>query len=179
MLCTHKTASSASLVLEICPPFNNSYLNQFSSIFGGNCIKNVLTDDLDSTTPLISHRKYMSTINVDLYSPPCRSCLLSAFSLALRITLRSCSKTSKATAPFAGFHRGCPSPFHSTNKRGRVKSVVNSLSFLQCGDRQDGAASFTHDTHSPFLHPAHRIHMDQLNNALFRSSRAQQELKRH
>ena len=38
MLCTHKTASSASLVLEICPPFNNSFLHQFSSIFGGNCI---------------------------------------------------------------------------------------------------------------------------------------------
>ena len=38
MLCTHKTASSASLVLEICPQFNNSYLNQFSSISGGNCI---------------------------------------------------------------------------------------------------------------------------------------------
>ena len=34
----HKTASSASLVLEICPQFNNSYLNQFSSISGGNCI---------------------------------------------------------------------------------------------------------------------------------------------
>ena len=38
MLCTHKTASSASLVLEICHQFNNSFLNQFSSIFGGNCI---------------------------------------------------------------------------------------------------------------------------------------------
>ena len=35
----HKTASSASLVLEICPQFNNSYLNQFSSVSGGNCIK--------------------------------------------------------------------------------------------------------------------------------------------
>ena len=34
----HKTASSASLVLEICPQLNNSYLNQFSSISGGNCI---------------------------------------------------------------------------------------------------------------------------------------------
>ena len=39
VLCTHKTASSASLVLEICPQFNNSYLNQFSSISGGNCIR--------------------------------------------------------------------------------------------------------------------------------------------
>ena len=39
MLCTHKTASSASLVLEICHQFNNPFLNQFSSIFGGNCIK--------------------------------------------------------------------------------------------------------------------------------------------
>ena len=38
MLCTHKTASSASLVLEICPQSNNSFLNQFSSISGGNCI---------------------------------------------------------------------------------------------------------------------------------------------
>ena len=34
----HKTTSSASLVLKICPQFNNSYLNQFSSISGGNCI---------------------------------------------------------------------------------------------------------------------------------------------
>ena len=39
MLCTHKTASSASLVLEICPQFNNSFLHQFSSNFGGNCIR--------------------------------------------------------------------------------------------------------------------------------------------
>ena len=38
MLCTHKTASSASLVLEICHQFTNPFLNQFSSIFGGNCI---------------------------------------------------------------------------------------------------------------------------------------------
>ena len=44
MLCTHKTASSASLVLEICPQFNNSYLNQFSTISGGNCI--VYLDDV-------------------------------------------------------------------------------------------------------------------------------------
>ena len=39
MLCTHKTASSASLVLEICHQFTNSFLNRFSSIFGGNCIR--------------------------------------------------------------------------------------------------------------------------------------------
>ena len=38
VLCTHKTASSASLVLEICPNFANPYLTQFSSISGGNCI---------------------------------------------------------------------------------------------------------------------------------------------
>ena len=38
MLCTHKTASSASLVLEICHQFTNSFLHQFSSIFGRNCI---------------------------------------------------------------------------------------------------------------------------------------------
>ena len=38
MLCTHKTASSASLVLEICHQFTNPFLNQFLSIFGGNCI---------------------------------------------------------------------------------------------------------------------------------------------
>ena len=35
----HKTASSASLVLEICHQFTIPFLNQFSSIFGGNCIK--------------------------------------------------------------------------------------------------------------------------------------------
>ena len=38
MLCTHKTTSSASLVLKFVLQFNNSYLNQFSSISGGNCI---------------------------------------------------------------------------------------------------------------------------------------------
>ena len=30
---------TASLVLEICHQFNNSFLNQFSSILGGNCIR--------------------------------------------------------------------------------------------------------------------------------------------
>ena len=45
MLCTHKTASSASLVLEICPNFANPYLTQFSSISGGNCI---MDQSLDS-----------------------------------------------------------------------------------------------------------------------------------
>ena len=39
MLCTHKTTSSASLVLKFVLQFNNSYLNQFSSISGGNCIR--------------------------------------------------------------------------------------------------------------------------------------------
>ena len=34
----HKTTSSASLVLKFVLQFNNSYLNQFSSISGGNCI---------------------------------------------------------------------------------------------------------------------------------------------
>ena len=42
MLCTHKTTSSASLVLKFVLKFNNSYLNQFSSISGGNCIKTPL-----------------------------------------------------------------------------------------------------------------------------------------
>ena len=44
MLCTHKTASSASLVLEICPNFANPYLTQFSSISGGNCITTPLKE---------------------------------------------------------------------------------------------------------------------------------------
>ena len=35
----HKTTSSASLVLKFVLQFNNSYLNQSSSIFGGNCIR--------------------------------------------------------------------------------------------------------------------------------------------
>ena len=35
----HKTTSSASLVLKFVLQFNNSYLNQFSSISGGNCIR--------------------------------------------------------------------------------------------------------------------------------------------
>ena len=48
MLCTHKTASSASLVLEICHQFTNPFLNQFSSIFGGNCI--ILLRALDASS---------------------------------------------------------------------------------------------------------------------------------
>ena len=41
MLCTHKTASSASLSHKFVLHFNNSYLNQFSSISGGNCITSI------------------------------------------------------------------------------------------------------------------------------------------
>ena len=47
MLCTHKTVSSASLVLEICHQFTNPFLNQFSSIFGGNCIILSQLNDLE------------------------------------------------------------------------------------------------------------------------------------
>ena len=43
MLCTHETTSSASLVLKFVLQFNNSYLNQFSSISGGNCITLMIT----------------------------------------------------------------------------------------------------------------------------------------
>ena len=50
MLCTHKTASSASLVLEICPNFANPYLTQFSSISGGNCIREQQQDNEHSST---------------------------------------------------------------------------------------------------------------------------------
>ena len=64
MLCTHKTASSASLVLEICPPFNNSYLNQFSSIFGGNCIR-LTVSSLDSQ----ANRSNQSSIQRELLMP--------------------------------------------------------------------------------------------------------------
>ena len=38
VLCMHKTTFSASLFSEICHQFTNPFLNQFSSIFGGNCI---------------------------------------------------------------------------------------------------------------------------------------------
>ena len=55
MLCTHKTASSASLVLEICPNFANPYLTQFSSISGGNCIK-------DSCSSSTSHSLSPSSV---------------------------------------------------------------------------------------------------------------------
>ena len=44
MLCTHKTVSSASLVLKFVLKFNNSFLHQFSSIFGGNCINRAFTN---------------------------------------------------------------------------------------------------------------------------------------
>ena len=38
MLCTHKTTILCQFGLIICHLLTNSYLNQFSSIFGGNCI---------------------------------------------------------------------------------------------------------------------------------------------
>ena len=64
MLCTHKTASSASLVLEICPQFNNSFLHQFSSIFGGNCIR-LTVSSLDSQ----ANRSNQSSIQRELLMP--------------------------------------------------------------------------------------------------------------
>ena len=39
MLCTHKTTILCQFGLIICHQFTNPFLNQFSSIFGGNCIK--------------------------------------------------------------------------------------------------------------------------------------------
>ena len=39
MLCTHKTTILCQFGLIICHFLTNSYLNQFSSIFGGNCIR--------------------------------------------------------------------------------------------------------------------------------------------
>ena len=39
VLCTHKTTILCQFGLIICHQFTNSYLNQFSSIFGGNCIR--------------------------------------------------------------------------------------------------------------------------------------------
>ena len=38
MLCTHKTTILCQFGLIICHQLTNSYLNQFSTIFGGNCI---------------------------------------------------------------------------------------------------------------------------------------------
>ena len=55
VLCTHKTASSASLVLEICPNFANPYLTQFSSISGGNCI--ISDDDEIQPDPIRSDQR--------------------------------------------------------------------------------------------------------------------------
>ena len=39
MLCTHKTTILCQFGLIICHQLTNSYLHQFSTIFGGNCIK--------------------------------------------------------------------------------------------------------------------------------------------
>ena len=39
MLCTHKTTILCQFGLIICHQLTEPYLNQFSSIFGGNCIK--------------------------------------------------------------------------------------------------------------------------------------------
>ena len=39
MLCTHKSTILCQFGLIICHQLTNSYLHQFSTIFGGNCIK--------------------------------------------------------------------------------------------------------------------------------------------
>ena len=77
MLCTHKTTSSASLVLKFVLQFNNSYLNQFSSISGGNCIMKVwiymvrFVDDTSWSTndffqpTLLDEQHYLAQANKD------------------------------------------------------------------------------------------------------------------
>ena len=64
VLCTHKTTSSASLVLKFVLQFNNSYLNQFSSIFGGNCIR-LTVSSFDSQ----ANRSNQSFIQQELLMP--------------------------------------------------------------------------------------------------------------
>ena len=63
----HKTASSASLVLEICHQFNNPFLNQFSFIFGGNCInfRTYKHDVIPETPDYEKFRPYFGWVNVD------------------------------------------------------------------------------------------------------------------
>ena len=49
---------------KICPQFNNSYLNQFSSIFGGNCIR-LTVSSFDSQ----ANRSNQSSIQRELLMP--------------------------------------------------------------------------------------------------------------
>ena len=65
MLCTHKTASSASLVLEICHQFTNPFLNQFLSIFGGNCIINACVRYDKTKKANIGKRRNVYATNID------------------------------------------------------------------------------------------------------------------
>ena len=61
MLCTHKTTILCQFGLIFCHQFTNSYLNQFSSIFGGNCI-NFLNQ-----TPIDAYTKSQSTVETATY----------------------------------------------------------------------------------------------------------------
>ena len=60
----HKTTSSASLVLKFVLKFNNSFLHQFSSISGGNCIR-LTVSSLDSQ----ANRSNQSSIQRELLMP--------------------------------------------------------------------------------------------------------------
>ena len=60
----HKTTSSASLVLKFVLQSNNSYLNQFSSISGGNCIR-LTVSSFDSQ----SNQTNQSSIQRELLMP--------------------------------------------------------------------------------------------------------------
>ena len=100
MLCTHKTASSASLVLEICHQFNNSYLNQFSSISGGNCITyapDFLFSRPPFTTPirdLISRPPFATLIRDPISRPPFATHFRDSF-LTTRIRNHTCDSRSR------------------------------------------------------------------------------------
>ena len=56
MLCTHKTTILCQFGLIICHQFTNSYLHQFSSIFGGNCITELV--GVDDCMPKILWTQY-------------------------------------------------------------------------------------------------------------------------
>ena len=58
MLCTHKTTILCQFGLIICHLLTNSYLNQFSSIFGGNCIRELVYKDIC----ILPHDKFLTTV---------------------------------------------------------------------------------------------------------------------
>ena len=89
MLCMHKTTILCQFGLIICHQFTNSYLHQFSTIFGGNCIK------FDSEN---KNRKWYDAIKLEMES-------MLEYKVFKKWDKAILDKHKKVTNPPKGYHR--------------------------------------------------------------------------